>query len=107
MRMRFAGLQPLRAFVTLAVGEVEDAVADAGGRAVRKHLAQRHGDQRVGPVHGDLERHLRSAKHLDGALQGRGIKHELAALLHPLVLRLIGPRAVGAPFAGGEPRGLR
>ena len=101
------GTTGCRRFMAVAMGEIEQAIADPGGGAIGKHLAQRDGEKRIGLIDGDSKLDNRRAKNFDIIGKRRRIEDELAARLEALVERLIGKHPIGTPFAGSEAGRLR
>ena len=90
----------LGSVVACAVGEVEQAIADAGGPAVGRDVGEPDGDHRDRLVDRELEVHHRGAEDLhplgeDVAVEGQG-----AAVLFALVVGEVGWCVVGAPLPG-------
>ena len=93
--------------VALPVGEVQQAVGDPRGRAVRGDVGEPRRDQRHGTIHGDLEVGHGRAEDLEPRRERIGVEGERAGVLEPLIQREIRRDLIGAPAAGVEPDGLR
>ena len=102
-----ARLERRGVLVALPVGEVEQAVADARGGPVGGDVGETRGEERHGPVDGELELGHGRAQELEPLGQGIGVEGEGAAVLEPLVERQVRREAVGAPAARVEAERLR
>ena len=92
--------EPFGSVVAGAVGEVQQAVADAGSPAVEGDVGEPDGDHRDRLVDRELEVYHRCAEDFhpfgeDIAVEGQG-----TAVLFALVIGQIGWCVVGAPFSG-------
>ena len=82
--------------------EIENAITYTRRGPIRKNFAQRGGNQCIGLVAGDLQRHTGCAQHIDVAFERCGIEDRLPAYFLPLVQRLVRPQAIGTPLARSQ-----
>ena len=86
------------------MGQVQQAVADTGGLAVRSHIRQAQSQHGHGPVHTHPQAGFRGAQQFAVCVKFIGFEYQRTAILLALVMGQIRCRSVGTPLAGKQPR---
>src|SRR4051794_3790164 len=81
------GIERLGVLVAVAVGEVQDPVADAHGRPVRSDLVQPERQEGDRLVHGDVQADGWRTENLKGLFERAGVEAERIGVICPLVSR--------------------
>ena len=88
-----------RVLMTVAVGEVQQAIGDSRRPAIWGHVIETHADQRLRLVADEAERNGWRAKDFDALGERFGDEHQRAPIILALVRRPFGITAITADFA--------